>query len=168
MSEPFIGQIILFAGNYAPKGWALCQGQILSISQNQALFSILGTTYGGNGQTTFGLPDLRGRFPIGTGQGPGLTNRDLGELAGSERLTASQLPAHTHQLNGTVSAATSGDPTGKLLANSRASTYGTGSPVALSASSISAGGSASPSETMPPYQGLNYIIALEGIYPSRN
>src|SRR5262245_42833413 len=96
--DSFIGSIILFAGNFAPRGWAFCQGQILSIAQNTALFSILGTTYGGNGQTTFALPDLRGRVPIGTGQGPGLSNIDLGEQSGSENVTllASNMPPHTH------------------------------------------------------------------------
>src|SRR6478672_10112699 len=98
MSEPFLAEIIMFAGNFAPRGWAFCQGQILSIAQNTALFSLLGTTYGGNGQTTFALPDLRGRVPVGTGQGPGLSNYDLGQVSGSESvtLTVSQMPAHNH------------------------------------------------------------------------
>lgn len=96
--EGYIAQIILFAGTFAPRGWAFCQGQILSISQNTALFSLLGTTYGGNGQTTFALPDLRGRAPIGTGQGPGLSSISLGQMAGTENVTLliTQLPAHTH------------------------------------------------------------------------
>src|ERR687894_2069634 len=98
--EGYIGQIVLFAGNFAPRGWAFCHGQILSIAQNTALFSILGITYGGNGQTTFALPDLRGRTPVGAGQGPGLTNRILGGSAGAEThtLLVSELPAHTHAL----------------------------------------------------------------------
>src|ERR687884_310806 len=98
MSEPFIGLVTIFAGNFAPRGWALCQGQLLPIAQNTALFSILGTTYGGNGQTTFALPDLRGRAPIGTGQGPGLPSYTLGEAAGSPSITllSTQMPMHNH------------------------------------------------------------------------
>src|SRR5687767_11620624 len=98
MDAPFIGTVVLFAGNFAPRGWAFCAGQILSIAQNTALFSILGTTYGGNGQTTFALPDLRGRVPMGTGQGPGLQNYVLGEAVGVEHVTlnTTQMPAHNH------------------------------------------------------------------------
>src|ERR1041384_4599952 len=100
--DPFIGQIIMFAGNFAPQGWAFCAGQLMSISQNTALFSILGTTYGGNGQTTFALPALRSRTPVGPGQGPGLSNITLGEVSGTETVTllTTQMPAHTHSLNG--------------------------------------------------------------------
>src|SRR5215211_5023310 len=100
MSEPFIGQIMLVPYNFAPRGWAFCQGQIMSIAQNTALFSLLGTTYGGNGQTTFALPDLQGRFPNGAGQGPGLSSYTLGQVAGAESvtLTQQQMPLHTHQL----------------------------------------------------------------------
>src|SRR5437879_11862971 len=104
MSTPLLGSIIMFAGNFAPRGWALCNGQILPIAQNTALFSILGTTYGGNGQTTFALPDLRGRVPVGSGQGPGLSNYDLGQQGGSESetLTVNQMPEHTHAITGEV------------------------------------------------------------------
>src|SRR5690349_13883210 len=100
MSEPFIGEIIMFAGNFAPRGWAFCQGQILSIAQNTALFSILGTTYGGNGQTTFALPDFRGRVPVGQGQGPGLSSYVLGEVSGTESTTllTTNMPVHNHGL----------------------------------------------------------------------
>src|SRR5215213_1184255 len=117
MSEPFIGQIIQFAGNFAIRGYAMCNGQILSIAQNTALFSILGTTYGGNGQTTFALPDLRGRAPIGPGQGPGLPNVELGEMAGTPQvqLLLTNLPMHTHPLNCAGSADAFG-PTGNLSA----------------------------------------------------
>src|SRR4051812_4210500 len=98
MSEPFLAEIVMFAGNFAPRGWAFCNGQILSIAQNTALFSLLGTTYGGNGQTTFSLPDFRGRSPVGTGQGPGLATIDLGEVSGAEAVTllTTQMPVHTH------------------------------------------------------------------------
>src|SRR5215212_11299169 len=101
MSEPFLGQIMMFAGNFAPRGWAFCSGQILPIAQNTALFSILGTTFGGNGQTTFALPDLRGRAPVGPGQGPGLSNIDLGQPSGTENVTliSSQMPIHNHSVN---------------------------------------------------------------------
>src|SRR5436853_7748499 len=100
MSEPFIAEIVMFAGNFAPRGWAFCQGQILAIAQNTALFSLLGTTYGGNGQTTFALPDLRGRVPNSAGQGPGLQNFDLGEVGGVETVTlqVTEMPAHTHSV----------------------------------------------------------------------
>ena len=116
--EPFIGEIMLFAGNFAPRNWALCNGQILSIAQNTALFSILGTTYGGNGQTTFALPDLRGRVPIHAGQGPGLTNRTLGENGGEEAhvLTSAEMPMHTHGAVVTSSNGTSASPAGLLPA----------------------------------------------------
>src|SRR4051812_1587744 len=104
MAEPYIGEIMMFAGNFAPRGWALCDGSLLSISQNTALFSILGTTFGGNGQTTFGLPDLRGRLPMHPGQGPGRTGRTLGESGGAETVTlnTTQMPAHTHTASATV------------------------------------------------------------------
>src|SRR5215510_5189967 len=107
MSEPFLGEIIMFGGNFAPRGWALCNGQILSIAQNTALFSILGTTYGGNGQTTFGLPDFRGRVPVSQGAGPGLSSYDLGEMPATESTTLliNQMPAHTHTATVTISAA---------------------------------------------------------------
>src|SRR3954453_18765030 len=119
MSEPFIGEIKLFAGNFAPRGYALCNGQLLAISQNPALFSILGTTYGGNGQTTFGLPDLRGRVPMHAGQGPGLTPRSLGEQSGTETVTllSTQMPAHSHSLTADNNSADVTDPTGHALGN---------------------------------------------------
>src|SRR3982750_2476369 len=118
MSEPFLAEIIMFGGNFAPRGWAFCSGQILSIAQNTALFALLGTTYGGNGQTTFALPDLRGRAPIGTGQGPGLTNILLGELSGTQSvtLTSQQMPAHNHSVNASATVANTANPTGGSLA----------------------------------------------------
>src|SRR5687768_16920561 len=133
MDTPFIGQIVLFAGNFAPRGWAFCQGQILSIAQNTALFSILGTTYGGNGQTTFALPDLRGRVPVGTGQGPGLPSMNLGQVAGepTHTLIITEMPAHNHsaQVNITASSAEadSTSPSGRVLATpEQAAIYGAG------------------------------------------
>jgi microcystin-dependent protein len=174
MSEQFIGEIRMFAGNFPPRGWQFCQGQILSIAQNTALYSILGTTYGGNGTTTFALPDLRGRYPMQPGQGPGLSPRTLGEQGGSETVTllANQMPAHTHSLNvssqagevetpvGTVLAA---DTTAAVLNYRSAPIDGTMNPAAIGV----AGGS-QPHNNMSPYTCVNFIIAVEGIYPSRN
>jgi len=174
--EPLLGEIKMFGGNFAPRGWALCDGQILAISENEALFSILGTTYGGDGRTTFGLPDLRGRTPIHAGQGPGLTLRRLGQKGGEETvlLTVNQLPSHTHtaQLNADSSVATSDKPQSLLPARNAGSTpqYGDSPNTALSASSISinAAGGNQAHPNMQPYITINYIIALQGIYPSRN
>jgi microcystin-dependent protein len=173
--EPFIGMITMFAGNFAPRGWAYCAGQTLAISQNPALFSILGTTYGGNGQTTFQLPNLMGRVPVGAGQGPGLPFVTLGEQSGTPTITLNlqQLPQHTHPTIASTSAGTLQAPaTGAFLAqsNQRDAQYveasGVGTTVPLGGSSI-AGGS-QPISIMQPYLGINFIIALEGIFPSRN
>ena len=167
--EPLIGMIVLFAGNFAPRGWAFCDGSLLSISQYQALFSILGTTYGGNGQTTFALPDLRGRVPLSAGQGPGLTVRPLGAHGGAEQtvLTSAQLPSHSHPLNAKQGAADDDLPTGNLLAG--AEVFGAGSPDSvMNAEAIGSTGGSTPVGNMQPFLALNYIIALEGIYPSRS
>ena len=170
----FLGEMRMFAGNFAPRGWALAAGQILPISQNTALFSILGTTYGGNGQTTFALPDLRGRFPIGTGQGPGLTDRQLGEQGGQETvtLTSSEMPIHDHPLVGTNTAATHARPLGRTLAKFTPVTtfgYADATPDApMSTGSIGVSGGGQPHANMPPFLGLTFIICLEGTFPSRN
>jgi microcystin-dependent protein len=181
MDSPFIGSIVLFAGNFPPRGWAFCQGQILAISTNTALFSILGTTYGGNGQTTFALPDLRGRTPIGQGQGPGLSPVTLGEMAGVESVTliTSQIPMHNHLVQVSTATADQASPSGNFLA-SPTGTYGP-DPVTvneyttaatqnatLAATSILPAGGSLPHENRQPFLGLNYIIALQGIFPSRN
>lgn len=173
MSDPFIGQIILFAGNFAPRDWALCNGQLLSISQNSALFSILGTTYGGDGQVTFALPDLQGRVAIGNGQGNGLSGRVLGELAGTENttLTVNQLPAHRHSLlaSGTLGDSNSPNAAALAIAAPEETQYARGTPgTAMSTQSIGLTGSSLPIDIMPPYLTLNYIIALFGVFPSRN
>lgn len=172
MSEPFIGQIVMFAGNFAPRGWAFCNGQLLAIAQNTALFSILGTTYGGNGQTTFALPDLRGRVPVHPGQGPGLSNYSLGQSGGAESVTlnAAQLPPHNHSVACSSDDATSGDPnanfpsafTQKIYAN--AATPGR----FMNGGVISPVGGGQPHTNIQPYLCVNFIIALEGIFPSRN
>ncbi|QJX46778.1 phage tail protein [Hymenobacter taeanensis] len=172
--EPFIGEIMLFAGNFAPSGYALCQGQILSIAQNTALFSILGNTYGGDGQTTFALPDLRGRFPMQPGQGPGLSSRTLGEIGGTESVTllSNQMPVHNHLLNAATSVGNSNSPSGNLLSNDgRGGTQFTSAGTAnanMNAQSVAAAGGSQPHENMPPYLGINFCIALQGIFPPRD
>ena len=167
MSEPFLGQITMFAGNFAPRSWAFCDGQLLAISSNSALFSILGTTYGGDGRTTFGLPDLRGRAPMHPGNGPGLSSRRLGEKSGSETntLTVNQLPSHGHNLASTAEA-DSTSPVGNLLAASDDRNYVSDAGSAMGAAGNTGGGQAV--NNMQPYQTVNFIIALQGIYPSRN
>jgi len=179
--DEFIGIIKVFAGNFAPRGWAICNGQLLSISQNTALFSILGTTYGGNGQTTFALPDLRGRVVLGVGQGPGLSPYEEGQAGGTENvtLTTSQMPAHTHQLLGSSAAATTSTLQNNFLAQPNGLTSNTEEAVAVNAyaesantaanaGAVSAAGGSQPFPVMQPYLSINYIICLEGIFPSRD
>jgi microcystin-dependent protein len=167
VSEPFLASIILFAGNFAPRGWAFCNGQILSIAQNTALFSLLGTTYGGNVQTTFALPDLRGRAPLSAGQGPGLASYSLGEVGGVESVTllSTQMPVHTHSQPAASGQQTTNRPNGAVPA--RGGVYASSCDGAALDPTSPAGGN-QPHENRPPYLALNYIIALEGIFPSRN
>lgn len=174
MSEPFVGEIRMFAGNFAPRGWAFCDGQLLAVSQNDALFSLLGTIYGGDGRTTFGLPDLRGRLPIHAGSGPGLSPRRLGAKGGAENvtLTVNQLPSHGHNLGANASAGNSTNPSGYFAQDAAGSNlYLNGAstqPAALNPATIgNVGGSRSHTNLMP-FLCLNFIIALFGIYPSRN
>ena len=168
MSEPFIGEIRLFGGNFAPQGWAFCDGQLLSISQ----FSLVGTTYGGDGVTTFALPDLRGRVPVHQGQGQATSNRIIGEQAGSENVTliGAQMAAHNHALSGTTSIGNESGPAGNVLAQSSvASGYINDTPdTSLAAASIATTGGSQPHENMGPYLAVSFIIALEGIFPSQN
>jgi len=171
--EGYIAQIIMFAGNFAPRSWAFCQGQIIAIAQNTALFSLLGTTYGGNGQTTFALPDLRGRVPVGTGQGPGLPNINLGEVAGNPNhtLLITEMPAHNHLVNAVSEAGDAATPQGNYLANSGATDReykSMGTSVQMNSNMISPTGGNQPFSIMQPYLGMNYVICLEGIFPSRN
>jgi microcystin-dependent protein len=175
--EGYIAEIRLFAGNFAPRGWAFCQGQILSIAQNTALFSLLGTTYGGNGQTTFALPDLRGRVPVGTGQGPGLPSINLGEMAGepTHTLIITEMPAHNHQAQaqGNTNAGGTTSPTGATWATSTARdniyvSAAPNTPMAANTVTVGIAGGSQPHNNMQPYLGLNYIICLQGIFPSRN
>ncbi len=165
-SDPFLGEIRMFAGNFAPLGWALCDGQILSVSQNTALFSILGTTYGGDGETTFGLPDLRGRVVVHPGTGPGLGTVSLGEKAGAQDVTLSeaQLPSHNHNLRANSVTQNTNDPTGNSLGV--AAVYTSGAPsVDMNANSIGNTGGGSSFDNRQPYQGINCIIALQGTFP---
>ncbi len=171
MSDPFIGEVMMFAGNFAPQGWADCNGQLMAINQNTALFSLLGTTYGGDGIQTFGLPDLRGRTPIHAGNGPGLSPRTLGELSGVESVTLlpSQIPSHTHTLRAAATASTGTPGNGVALATtSGAKVYRAATnPVAMGNGLTAAGGN-QPHANMQPYLGVRFIIAVEGIFPSRN
>lgn len=172
MSEPFVGEIRMFAGNFAPRGWAFCDGQMLAINQNQALFSLLGTIYGGDGHTTFGLPDLRGRIPIHAGTGPGLSPRQIGVTSGEEETTLNinELPHHAHSAIGTTNLSTSGDPTGRFLAQVKSNKfYDEANPtVYMAADTLRATGGSLAHNNMMPYLCINFIVALNGIYPSRN
>ena len=171
--EAMIGEVKMFAGNFAPRGWALCNGQLLQISQNSALFSILGTTYGGDGRTTFALPDLRGRVAVHAGSGTGLIRKQLGQQGGAENVNISvrNLPSHTHAIKAVAEVGDEGLPNGNLLAsNSSANrSYSTlSSNATMNKSMVENTGGNLPVNNMQPYLTINYIICLEGIYPSRN
>jgi len=180
MGDQFIGEIRMVGFNFAPAGWALCDGSLLPISQNQALFSLLGTVFGGNGTTNFGLPDLRGRAPVGMGNGPNLTPVTLGELAGNENtnILPGQMPMHTHVVSvagaatdnvntpsntNNVLGASGGGPGSATIWSAALS-----SPVALNPAQVGYAGSSQPLPIRNPFLGTNFIIALTGIYPSRN
>jgi len=181
--EPYLATVTIFAGNFAPRGWAFCDGSLQAIASNDALFALIGTTYGGDGQTTFALPDLRGRQAIHAGQGPGFTMHVLGEMAGTENVTliTPNLPAHSHVLvsltgnpGATSATGTLSDPTGHVPATipgeSAYNAAGSGAvmgPVPATAVSPIAGGS-TPIPIVSPYLAMNYIICVEGIFPSRN
>jgi microcystin-dependent protein len=174
-TEGFIGEIRMFAGNFAPRGWALCEGQLLPISQNQALFSILGTTYGGDGRTTFALPDMRGRVVAGTGRGSGLTDRRLGQKFGSENntLNTTQLPSHNHSsaIQAVSDVGNTNDPTGNYFANTGLfdNEYrSTGTVVNMRSGTTGNQGSSQPVNNVQPTIVINYIICLQGIFPSRS
>ncbi|WHM40899.1 tail fiber protein [Streptomyces sp. BPTC-684] len=169
MSEPFVGEIRMVGFNFAPRGWAQCNGQLLPISQNTALFALLGTTYGGDGRTTFALPDLRGRVPLHQGAGPGLSPRTLGESTGAETvvLTAGQLPSHTHTLKGAATRQDTNRVTGAALSNS--GYYSTQTPTAdMHPEAVAATGGSQPHDNVQPVLCVNFVIALEGIFPSRS
>lgn len=168
--EPFLGQLMLVPYNFAPQGWAFCNGQILSIAQNTALFSLLGTTYGGNGQTTFALPDLRGRVAVSAGQGPGLQNYSLGEIAGSEAVTliSSQMPAHTHAVGASTGSAQATPDNAFPGSDTSTQIYDLAASTTMNPQMIQPAGGSQPHENRQPYLALNYIIALQGVYPSRS
>jgi microcystin-dependent protein len=168
MSDPFYGEIRMFAGTFAPERWGLCDGQLLPISQNDALFSLLGTTYGGDGETTFGLPDLRGRVPVHVGTGRELSPRPLGQQGGTETetLTVSQLPAHTHDLPASANQGSSPNPVGKVFARPQAAAYADDVVTALHSASISSVGGGRSHENMMPYLCVSFIIALFGVTPT--
>ncbi len=173
MSEPFLAEIIMFGGNFAPRSWALCNGQILPIAQNTALFSLLGTTFGGNGQTTFALPDMRSRVPIHPGQGPGLSPYILGEQGGAESqtLNVNQMPAHNHSFAQPCvdDDATSSSATGKVHANASSNIYSAPAGAAtMAGGNTGLAGGSQPFQLRQPYLCVNFIICLEGIFPSRN
>jgi microcystin-dependent protein len=165
MSEPFLGEIRIVSFTYPPKGWAFCNGQILPIAQNSALFSLLGTTYGGNGVNTFALPNLQGRVPIHTGN-----SFSLGQAQGEQThtLTVGELPAHSHQAAGSQAAADQVSPSGALWAATPANAYSTSPTTSMRSSAVGSSGGGQPHENMPPYLTLNFCIALVGIFPSRN
>lgn len=179
-ATPFIGEIFMFAGNFAPRGWAFCNGQLLPISEYDALFALIGTTYGGDGQTTFALPDLQSRVPVHAGQGPGLSTRIQGEAAGAENVSiqSTQLPAHSHAvtLNASTGPANTASPAAGVMAVADAGRYATGvaPAVALTGTSLALGNSGGggavgqPHNNLQPYQTVSFIISLFGIFPSRN
>ena len=171
MSEGFLGQIVWFAGNFAPKDWTFCNGQLLSISDYQSLYSLLGTTYGGDGRTTFQLPDLRGRVPLSPGQGTDLSNYNPGDQGGFEgvQLSASEIPSHTHQLVASSADASTTDSKENILSKPGQNIYSSATTdlISMNAASISSTGG-SEHENRQPILGCNYIICLIGIYPSRN
>ncbi len=165
MAQPYVGELRLFAGNFAPAGWMFCDGQLLPISENETLFNLIGTTYGGDGQTTFALPDLRGRVPVH--QGSGVV---LAETGGAEQvtLTASQMPAHNHALRASTAVGTGSAPGGALLAaTGTANSYGSGAPTqGMAPGALAPQGGSQPHDNMGPYLAVSYIISLFGIFPS--
>ncbi|ALX65996.1 phage tail protein [Microbacterium sp. XT11] len=174
MAEPYIGEIRTVGFDFAPRGWARCDGQLLPISQNTALFSLLGTNYGGNGTTTFALPNLNGAFAIGQGDGPGLTPRRVGDFGGTTAVTLlrSEMPMHTHGVTGVAAAGTSGDPRGRSWAQSRygrasRNGYTPGHDTMMAPGAVAAAGESAPHNNMPPFLGMCFVIALTGVFPPR-
>ncbi len=169
MSDPYIGEIRMTGFNFAPQGWAQCNGQLMPIAQNQALFAILGTTYGGNGQTTFALPDLRGRAPMHAGP-----QFQLGQTAGETQhtLIQSELPTHTHQLTASTTASHSADPTGRVFGNVQTGDLNIfrvqDNSATMDGATVSQAGASQPHDNMQPYTVVNFIIALEGVFPPHN
>lgn len=169
MSQPYVGEIRIFAGNFAPAGWAFCAGQLLPISENDTLFNLIGTTYGGDGQSTFALPDLQSRIPIHMGTGGG-ANYTLAETGGAEQvtLTVPQIPSHSHAPQATSTGANTANPANANFANWPDAPFVTGTPSApMAAGTLAAQGGNQPHDNMPPYLTINFIISLYGVYPSQ-
>ena len=167
MGTPFLGEIKIISWNFPPKGWAFCNGQLLTINQNQALFSLLGTTFGGNGQTNFALPDFRGRAPIHMG---GTIGGVMGQAAGQEfhTLITSEMPAHNHLLSASTQSVNNGFPVGNMCGNAGANLYSASLDATMAPQGISNTGGSQPHENRQPFLVLNFIIALQGVFPSRN
>ncbi len=169
--DPYIGEIRIFAGTYAPEGWLFCQGQTLSVAQYQALFAVIGNTYGGDGKKTFALPDLRGRVPIAQGQGSGLSKRELGKAGGEPTVTLSisQIPTHNHHAKGTKTAGTNSSPANGVWARiPGVNLYADNPKEPLNANALLPTGNSQPHNNMQPYLGINFIIAVEGEFPTRS
>lgn len=175
MADPFVAEIRIFAGNFAPSGWALCNGQLIPIQQNTALFSLLGTTYGGDGRTNFALPNLQGSAPLNAGQGPGLSLRDLGESGGEQNVTLleTEMPAHSHTVQCSSGPSNSASPANQNFGSGggrgRPPAYSpsSASNVSMSPLAVSITGGSLPHNNMPPYLCLTFIIALQGVFPAR-
>jgi microcystin-dependent protein len=173
VADPFVAEIRIFPFNFAPKGWAFCNGQLLPLSQNTALFSLLGTTYGGDGKSNFALPDLQGSAAMHPGQGPGLSLHDLGETGGSETVTLleSEIPAHAHQVRAVSQPGDLADPSGRSLARASSGnpyqTFGNQNVVAMAPEAVAPAGGDQPHNNMQPYLTFNFNIALQGVFPPR-
>lgn len=172
MADPFVAEIRIFPFNFAPQGWASCDGQLMPISQNTALFSLLGTTYGGDGKSTFALPNLQGSAPLNHGQGPGLTERVLGEASGSETVTLlqSEIPVHTHSLRADtadLADTSTPNPNASFALSSGGTLYQASSNDHLAVSALSVAGGSLPHNNMQPYLTFNFCIALQGVFPAR-
>lgn len=169
MADPFVAEIRIFAGNFAPHGWAFCEGQLLPLSQNTALFSLLGTTYGGNGKSNFALPDLQGRAPMFWGQGPGLSLRDIGESGGSESvsLLESEIPSHSHNMFAANDSGLQGSPLGAIPARANMYNNSVANTGTMSPNALAPVGGDQPHNNMQPYLTMTFIIALQGVFPPR-
>ena len=172
MSNPFIGEVRMFGGSFAPLGWAFCDGSLVPISENDTLFVLIGTTYGGDGEETFALPDLRGRVPIHQGSGPGLQTYILGQAAGTETvtITPTQIPSHSHPYTGTLNPAASTSPNNSVFARAAGDVYTSdlSAPAPMNAQSTSPVGGSQPHDNMMPYLAISFIISLYGIFPSQS
>jgi len=173
MSEPFLGEIRIVGFNFAPRGWAFCNGQLLSIAQNTALFALIGTYYGGDGVQTFALPNLQSRFAMHAGDGAGLSQRVIGEVGGEEDVTliAAQMPEHNHLIQASNTPGNSTSPSGAVMAKAKKVLRYAGAPdgsTTMNEAAVTQAGNSQPHDNMPPFLVVNYIIALQGIFPSRN